>query len=489
MFCKNRRKLWGNMNRMLFCGLSFLAALFINNGNAMALQMETLKYDPKIQEVVDELYECGAIKFGKFILKSGVESDYYIDLRRTISRPKLLERISKLLSQKAKSIPCDAVCGVPYAALALTTTLSLQQSKPMLMARKELKDHGTKQMVEGIYQAGDRVLIVEDVVTSGGSIAEIAKTLNNEGLIVRDAVVFLDRDQGGIQGLAEQGINVHPVLSISELFAYLEYSKAKRSTPKLLSYAERAVLAKHPMGHDLFLLMEEKKTNLAVAADMSDKQKLLEFADAIGPYICIFKTHADIIEGFDDEFIHNLRTIANKHHFFLFEDRKFADIGNTVIMQYKGGVHKIASWANMINAHTLPGPSIIKALKEVSKENNAALILIPQLSSLGAFTDDSYAEKTVDLARYNSDFVIGFIARKRLAESPDFLYLTPGVNLTSTGDQLGQQYLTPHEAIVNNGSDIIIVGRGLYETNDIKGTAEQYRSAGWNAYLERIKKY
>jgi uridine monophosphate synthetase len=451
----------------------------------LAHEEKIANYDPRLQQVVDELYECGAIKFGKFILKSGVESNYYIDLRKTISKPQLLQQISKLMAEKASKISHDSVCGVPYAALAFTTALSLQQNKPMLMARKEMKDHGTKQMVEGIYSQGNRVLIVEDVITSGGSILEIAKTLKNEGLAVNDAIVFLNREQGGVDHLATQGINVHSVLTITELLAYLEQAK-EHPSPRFMSYGKRAANAKHPLAKDLLLLMEQKQTNLAVAADLTDKQQILDLAETIGPSICIFKTHADIIEDFDDEFIANLSALAKKHRFYLFEDRKFADIGNTVVMQYKGGVHKIASWAQLINAHTLPGPSIIKALKTASKGTQAALILVPQLSSAGALTDDFYAQKTVSLAQDNTDFVVGFIARRRLAEQPDFLYFTPGVNLHSAGDQLGQQYLTPHDAIVIGGSDILIVGRGLYETNNIKETAEAYRAAGWNAYLERI---
>jgi uridine monophosphate synthetase len=441
-------------------------------------------YHVQLQEVVEELYACGAIKIGKFSLKNKTDSNYYIDLRLTISRPLLLKKITKLFAKKVEHLRYDAICGVPYAALAFSTALSLQQEKPMLMARKEAKDHGTRQLVEGIYHAGDRVLIVEDVVTSGGSIAETVKTLASEGLIVQDAVVFLDREQGGTTRLAAEGVHVHSLLTISELFSCLDHAKASKKTTKALRYAERAETASHPMVRNLFLLMEEKQTNLAAAADISNKEKLLEFADAIGPSICILKTHADIIDEFDSAFIQKLQNLAKKHRFLLFEDRKFADIGNTVIMQYKAGVHKIASWADMINAHALPGPGIIKALKKAN--NEIGLILIPQLSSAGALTDNEYMKKTIDLAKEHPDFVIGFIARKRLIDTPDFLYLTPGVHLTNFSDQFDQQYLTPREAIVQNGSDIIIVGRGLYESENTRDVAEQYRSAGWSAYLERI---
>ncbi len=142
----------------------------------------------------------------------------------------------------------------------------------------------------------------------------------------------------------------------------------------------------------------------------------------------------------------------------------------------------------MINAHTIPGPGLINALKKASIPNNSALILIPQMSSYQAFTSDSYIKQTLDLATENIDFVIGFIARKRLSDDPRFLYLTPGIHLATSKDQFGQQYLTPSDAITCNGSDIIIVGRGLYEASNPKATAKQYQKAGWEAYLQRSQK-
>jgi len=474
------------MFKLALRALFFGTILFFQTTPGNALQEKVKNYDPNLQSIVDELNQIGAIRSGEFTLKSKLQTNYYIDLRSIISRPKLLKKVSRLMLEKMKNIPCDALCGVPYGALPLSTAMSLDSNQSMLLLRKEVKNHGTKQSIEGIYQRGDLVLIIDDVISSGESIAETARMLRSQGLIVQDAVVFLDRNEGGNDSLLAQEIRTHSLLTISELLFYLEHSKIKSSPPETLSYTERAQITTHPIARDLFLLMEEKQTNLAIAADIVDKKELLILADTVGPYICIFKTHADIIENFDDEFIQNLQLLANKHRFFLFEDRKFADIGNTTAMQYKGGIHKISSWADIINAHSLPGPGIIEALKKENQTDNRALLLIPQLSSSGALTDDDYAKKTISLAEENADFVIGFIARKRLTDHPHFLYLTPGISLSRSNDSLGQQYITPDEAITNNGSDIIIVGRSLYESENLQIAAEQYRSASWNAYLKRM---
>ncbi len=171
--------------------------------------------------------------------------------------------------------------------------------------------------------------------------------------------------------------------------------------------------------------------------------------------------------------------------------------GNTVALQYSRGVHKIASWSHITNAHPVPGPSIIKGLASVGLPLGRGLLLLAEMSSAGNLATGEYTEKAIAMAREHSDFVIGFIAMRQLggdvaSPSEDFLVLTPGVGLEQKGDGLGQQYRTPREVILDCGCDVIIVGRGIYgkgegaESSVIGSEAERYRSEGWKAYEERI---
>jgi len=250
---------------------------------------------------------------------------------------------------------------------------------------------------------------------------------------------------------------------------------------KKTSFKERIALNANPTAKKLLSVMEEKKSNLALAADFTSSQELLNCADALGPEICILKTHIDILEDYRPDVTHALLQLANKHRFLLFEDRKFADIGNTVANQYGKGMYKIAQWSDITNAHVLPGPGIISGLKQIGLPLGRGLLLLAEMSSEGALTDKRYAERAVEMALEFSDFVIGFISQRQLLSDPRFLYLTPGIHLHASQDALGQQYRTPAEAMAS-GTDILIVGRAIYDAKDPQQQASLYARAGWTAY-------
>ena len=254
----------------------------------------------------------------------------------------------------------------------------------------------------------------------------------------------------------------------------------------MLTYAQRANITRNPVAKKLFSLMENKQTNLCVAADFIEKEKILNLAQKIGEKICIFKTHVDIIENFDFSFATELQQIATEKNFLIFEDRKFADIGKTVQLQYEKGIYHISDWADIVNTHTVAGPGSIEALKEIGLPKERALLLLAEMSPIGNLATGEYTEKSIAMAEAHKDFVIGFISTKKLA-GDEFLYMTPGVQLQNGGDKHGQNYLTPEEVILNRKSDIIIVGRGITEASDLEKIAEEYRLAGWDAYARRTR--
>ncbi len=230
-------------------------------------------------------------------------------------------------------------------------------------------------------------------------------------------------------------------------------------------------------------IIKDKQTNLCLAADVSDRERLLKLARELGPYICVLKTHIDIVSDFDQSLTEELKALSAKHRFLLFEDRKFADIGNTVKQQYAQGIYRIAEWADLVNAHILPGPGVIKGLQEVGQPLGRGLLLLAQMSSSDNLLTEEYTRQAVKMAKEHKDFVAGFIAQEKLDD--EFITMVPGVKLSAGGDSLGQQYNTPEYVIKEKGADVIIVGRGIYEADDPVGQAERYRKIAWQAYSER----
>ncbi|KAJ4481684.1 orotidine-5'-monophosphate decarboxylase [Lentinula edodes] len=239
------------------------------------------------------------------------------------------------------------------------------------------------------------------------------------------------------------------------------------------TYGQRIQNHTNPAAKLLLETMERKKSNLAVSVDVTKSKDFLAIIDAVGPFVCLVKTHVDIIEDFDQSLVQQLQDLSIKHDFVIFEDRKFADIGNTVALQYSSGVHKIANWSHITNAHPVPGPSIISGLSSVGLPLGRGLL---------------------------RDFVIGFIAQRTMegigmqentVDKDDFLILTPGVGLDAKGDAMGQQYRTPRQVILESGCDVIIVGRGIYGkdpglVDEIRAQAKRYMEAGWEAYQDRV---
>lgn len=183
-------------------------------------------------QTILQLYEIQAIQFGNFTLKSGISSPIYIDLRRIISYPLLLQDISSFMMDLVKDVSFDVICGVPYTALPIATCMSIEHNIPMVMRRKEAKTYGTKKTIEGAFKQGETCLIVEDLVTSGSSVLETITPINEAGLNCKDVVVLIDRQQGGRKALLDKGYNLYSVLTITNIFETL-FRHEKISMPEL----------------------------------------------------------------------------------------------------------------------------------------------------------------------------------------------------------------------------------------------------------------
>ena len=176
----------------------------------------------KITSLADGLLEAGCVKFGEFTLKSGLKSPIYIDLRRVITYPKLLAQVAAAYLPVLRKLKFQRLAALPYAAIPIATSISLQADYPMIYPRKEAKTYGTKAEIEGEYFEGETAVVVDDVTTTGGSKFEGIEKLTGAGLVVKDVVVLIDRQSGAKEALEGAGFHLHAVLTITELLDYWE---------------------------------------------------------------------------------------------------------------------------------------------------------------------------------------------------------------------------------------------------------------------------
>ena len=170
------------------------------------------------------LYDIGCVKFGQFKLKSGLISPVYIDLRLLVTHPRVLRMAGKAMADLAVAheIVFDRLVALPYAGLPVGVAVALELDRPLIYPRKEAKDYGTAKLIEGEYHAGETVLMVDDVITKGTAKIEALAPLHAAGLLIKDLVVLIDREQGGAAELAAQGVRLHAVMSFSEVLNALE---------------------------------------------------------------------------------------------------------------------------------------------------------------------------------------------------------------------------------------------------------------------------
>ena len=236
-----------------------------------------------------------------------------------------------------------------------------------------------------------------------------------------------------------------------------------------------------------------KQSMVVLAADLNTMGELNELVDQVGPHIAALKTHVDLVDDWTASSWAGLCEKAKGHDLLIFEDQKFGDIG-PISRGQMSGVYDIRSWANIVTAHGISGPDIVDGLcagwADVGREGG--VLLLAQMSSRGNLLDTGYTENVL-AAGVNNPGVFGFIGNGSRAEEVAELskmvggrklIWTPGVNLAVGDGEMGQRYGDPREAVLA-GSDGIIVGSGIYKSEQKADTAKAYADISWKALLER----
>ena len=181
-------------------------------------------------EICKILNKIGALQFGAFKLTSGKISPYYIDLRIVPSFPDAFQKICEFyvefINNEIQSRNFERIAGIPVAGIPFASLIAYSLKKPFLYIRKGVRLHGRQRRIEGILAPGDRVLLVDDLITTGISLRNAAKAIRAEGGVVTDAAVLLDREEGGEEKLDKSGIKLHALLNVSEIVKELHEIEA-----------------------------------------------------------------------------------------------------------------------------------------------------------------------------------------------------------------------------------------------------------------------
>jgi len=164
----------------------------------------------------EKLIGCGAVRFGDFILTSGKKSNYYVDIKKASTKAEILDFIANELSKYVKG---DLLAGVELGAIPLTVATALKMKKDYLIIRKETKKYGTKKLIEGDFRKGLTVDIIEDVVTTGGSVLRAVRILREAGLKVERVICVVDREERGKENLKKENVDLISLLTASQLLS------------------------------------------------------------------------------------------------------------------------------------------------------------------------------------------------------------------------------------------------------------------------------
>lgn len=169
------------------------------------------------KEVADALRDADAVLRGEFELSSGRTSDYYVDKYVFETQPEALRVVGRAIAEKVRETDADRIGGVALGGVPIAAVASVESGVPYVIARKEAKEYGTGNAVEGELEEGDRVVVVEDIVTTGASAVEAVEKLRGAGAVVEEIIVVVDRQEGGRENVEDAGLRMHALTTAEEL--------------------------------------------------------------------------------------------------------------------------------------------------------------------------------------------------------------------------------------------------------------------------------
>jgi uridine monophosphate synthetase len=363
------------------------------------------------KEFIIGLYEIGAVKFGEFTLKSGIKSPFYLDLRNIISDNELTNGIARMLSEKAKKIQFDYITGIPYTALPVATLMAQKLNKPLIYSRKEEKSYGTKNAIIGTFEKGKKCLVIDDLITSGESIMEIAEKYQKEGIITEDFMVIIDRSKNGKSYLNDNGYKLHSLIKLEEIIEVLYQNKL--ITPAKMEAINQFMkkpekqekqageITLNDKSKAIVKQIKDKKTNQIIHLTAHTQKAFFDKMKIHSPEAFMIAFDPQMIRDFDHTFIQRLIAESENQKVLLMADMQYTDSRNI-----EDGIFQISKWADFVSAHILEGEEIIENIQKYFPD--LGIFLFAKWNRKGNLMNDNYMRKTFEIGARYPDTVSGY---------------------------------------------------------------------------------
>lgn len=409
----------------------------------------------EINILIEKLKCIGILKYGEFTLKSGVTSNYYCDFRTLISYPNLLKSIYRLIPSSIFE-NVDLVCGVFFGGMPLANLISFERNIPQIFIRDNEKTYGTKKQIEGNFVEGQTVLLIEDVITTGNSVLEKIKILENYGLKVVVLTILNRNTQNYIEN--DQYISSYNLTTLNK---YNPYSILPLN--KIVD-ENKFIMEK------IYQLAFKKKSNIILSVDLNKSNEIIKLIELTKANIIGVKIHSDIIDDFDllVDYLKNIRK-----ELVIIEDCKVADISYISIQKIKNYVE----YADYITYHCLLGDELPKSLKKTY--NNLRLIGVVEMSTKNSLIDNYYISKI----ETQLGLMDGCVIQKNglnIFKSKLPITFSPGISIHSNSDEHNQVYKNPLKEKVG---EFWIIGRGIYLEKNKEEISKKYAELGWSYFL------
>lgn len=472
--------------------------------------------------IYEDLYKNDCLKIENIKLSNGKISDYYFDTKKIYNNSELLNKICDLIIVKINkyveknNIEYEHIGFVPYGSLPLATIISQKLNKSLLFCRKEQKGYGNNTIIEGKYQIGDNVLLIEDVITTGKSILNTIKKYENVGVIIASTFCILDRETDAIFDIKNDlNYDVNPLIKISSFINDLlskriiddfQHSKVsnsiildkkfynndkenkknilKKKQEKKENILSGKVFLKDDYKQMMMELIIKKQTNLCLSLDVNTWNEAKIILDLCGPFICMVKIHSDLFIDLNstsniNNFIFEIKNLAKKHHFFIMEDRKINDVDKIAYNQIYDSMFKYTDWCNFITCQNVNGESLLKYVTYVendmnnkNKDNKDFVnfinlfepCIIVQMNQKNNLINDLTINKTIEYLENDDNIMRSpLIICQSLPNINNKIKVTPGVKFDESRNNKTRNYRSIEDAIVKDKNHIIIIGSEIIE--------------------------